>query len=638
MFAKRLGLWLTGVGLALALLSVGAPRTSQALGVNSSGSATLTAGSLVPGGSVRIRFEVTPVADSATQNDFAAGFYVAPPAGWSIISISDAPAPTATALCGARPVSQSFCSLPDAADAWAFAYWGGQAEAVDACHYTLPAGDECGPYTAPLTPTDTLAFEVTLTIPFDHPTCPDGTVVIPADPQDALSFTGVLVSDGYAGASDGAWAAKNFTISFVNACAPEQSGAPTTATERRPPLAAISPTTVDDAYLAEPGPYAVGSTTLTVPRVLATAPNSEDFPAYFFYPALSAGEDTPLDPAGGPYPALVFGHGFRQNARLYASLGRHLASWGYLVIAPNTANGWFPNQERFVNELRDSLTYLDEAQTDPASFLLGQVDVAHYGAMGHSMGGAASLAATLADERIRAWVPLAPAASLNTPTSMNAAVLLISGDGDSVTPTDFTALPIYNQLQARRQLVEVAGADHCSWQDRVWPFDAAAWCGEHTLSREASRAISRRLVTAFFNLYLQEEERAHWRAVWEVDKSADPLFSLSARDSGSQLAPAGPDSASGAPGAVLTYTVTLTNTQEVADTFSIWVSGNRWAASVTPTSVTLEPGGSEQVTVSVALPAGALAREVRNDLLILSARQSDGLSRSAITLTSAVAP
>ncbi len=634
MLSKRLCLWWVSLLLGLILVMLGAPQPGQALGVNSSGSASLIAGSLVPGGSVRIRFEMTPVADSAEQNDFAAGFYVLPPAGWNIITISDAPAPTSAGVCGARSVSQSFCSLPDAADAWALAYWGAQAETANVCHYQLPAGDECGPYTAPLTPGDALAFEVTLSIPFDHPTCPDGTVYLPTDPQDALSFTGVLVSDGYAGPGAGAWSTKNFTITFANECAPEWSGRLNPTSQRPTPTAP----TLEDAYLAEPGPYAVGFTTLTVPRVLATAPNSEDFPAYFHYPAVSAGQDTPLDPSGGPYPAIVFGHGFRQNARLYASLGRHLASWGYLVIAPNTANGWFPNQERFVNELRDSLTYLDVAQTDPASFLFGQVDTAHYGAMGHSMGGAATLSATLADERIRAWVPLAPAASLNTPTPMSAAVLLISGAGDSVTPTDFTAAPIYQQLQARRQLVEVAGADHCSWQDRVWPFDAAAWCGEHTLSREESRAISRRLVTAFFNLYLQGEERAHWRAVWGPEKSADPLFSTIALDGGSQVAPAGPASASGAPGTVLTYTVAVTNTQTTSDTFTVWASGNRWGTTVTPDSLVLEPGASGEVTVAVTWPAGALAKEVRYDTVILSVRQSDGLSRGATTLTSELTP
>lgn len=629
---------LLSAAIVLLTLAISGQRlpAALALGQNSTGSAELIAGSLQPGATATIRFNVTPVADSAAQNDYADGFYAFAPVGWPILAISPAPATTAGAVCGdSTPVGQTFCSAETAAGPWSFAFWGANADQADACAYIAPTGSACGPYLAPVEPGESLAFDVTVAVPADAPTCEDGSAEIPADPQSSYSFFGVLLSDGYAADRlDGTWAAKNFSLAFSHACGPTETGM--VSAENLPQRASVT-STFNDGYLADPGPQSAGYRRVSVPRILSATQNSDEFPAYIYYPATAPGPNTPLDPTRGPYPAIVFGHGFRQNVRLYASLGQHLASWGFLVIAPDTANGWFPNQTRFVAELRDALTYLDDAASDPYNFLFGHVDTAHYGASGHSMGGAATLSVTRQDARVKAWAPLAPAAALNAPLDLGAATLILVGSGDTLTPPETTARPIYTNLSAPRQLLVVEGADHCSWQDRVWPFDAAAWCGQADISRDESRAISRRLLTAFFKLYLSGEARPYARVVWGPEKSGDPVYNEVQLDAGSVWSVAAPGQMGG-PGSMLTFDATLTNPQGQTETYTLEVSANRWAASVTPASVALAPGQSASVTVTLHTPDGAAAKETRRDVAWLSALAADGLTRGVAILTGELTP
>jgi uncharacterized membrane protein len=61
---------------------------------------------------------------------------------------------------------------------------------------------------------------------------------------------------------------------------------------------------------------------------------------------------------------------------------------------------------------------------------------------------------------------------------------------------------------------------------------------------------------------------------------------------------------SGAPGAVVQYTLTVQNTGNVEDIFEFSVSGNDWAVTF-PDPVTLAAGTWADVTVSVTIPIDA---------------------------------
>ncbi len=65
------------------------------------------------------------------------------------------------------------------------------------------------------------------------------------------------------------------------------------------------------------------------------------------------------------------------------------------------------------------------------------------------------------------------------------------------------------------------------------------------------------------------------------------------------------DAQSGKPGTTLTYTVVVTNTGNVPDTFDINISGNAWTTTVPPSVGPLGPGVSAVVDIDVMIPSGA---------------------------------
>jgi len=81
-----------------------------------------------------------------------------------------------------------------------------------------------------------------------------------------------------------------------------------------------------------------------------------------------------------PLPIITFGNGTGAAPQYYDYLLRHLASWGFAIVAtrqPNTGLG---------TEIRDAANFMVQENTRPASPFFGHLDTAHIGAMGHSQG------------------------------------------------------------------------------------------------------------------------------------------------------------------------------------------------------------------------------------------------------------
>lgn len=82
------------------------------------------------------------------------------------------------------------------------------------------------------------------------------------------------------------------------------------------------------------------------------------------------------------------------------------------------------------------------------------------------------------------------------------------------------------------------------------------------------------------------------------------------------------DSLSGTPGNPVTYILTVQNTGNVTDTFNLAVSGNTWATTVVPSSVTLAPNASNtNLIVTVNIPSDALHDAV--DVATITAYSGD---------------
>jgi len=199
--------------------------------------------------------------------------------------------------------------------------------------------------------------------------------------------------------------------------------------------------------------------------------------------------------AEGPFPLVVFSHGFGGERRQSTHLCTHLASHGYVVAAMdhvgNTTTDMMQMQMSGtppdVNLIH---TFIGDRPGD-ASFVIDrllagdaglEIDPDRIGMSGHSFGGWTTLATTGRDRRIRAALPLAPAGgkvreSLGPDAGVMRDALDLGWDRDVPTlylTAEFdTLLPLegMRELQERtpgtRKGVVLLDSDHFHFCDRA---------------------------------------------------------------------------------------------------------------------------------------------------------------------------
>jgi dienelactone hydrolase len=376
------------------------------------------------------------------------------------------------------------------------------------------------------------------------------------------------------------------------------------------------------ADLGDPGPFLAGFRQVTVTR--PPAQGGGTFTARLFYPALAAGQNTAINPAGGPYPAVSFGHGFFQPVSVYQSTLLHLASHGYLVIATDSEGGLFPSHSNFARDLRVSLTFLEEQNALPGSFLQGLVNTAEFGLSGHSMGGGAGILAAV-DPRVDAVAPLAAAdtnpSSIAASSNFFIPVRHIVGSADSIVPPT-TTIQMFNNSARAKQFVSLLGGFHCGFVD-----SQGFGCDSGSMTRADQLRYTRRLLVEFFNLYLKNDQSA-WQELWLADTQTDPrVIYTSAPDSA--LAPA-TQTITVRAGASADAALTLTNLGPAAAGFDVLAFNSPWP--VAPASIgPLAPGAAAPVALPIAPPLSAAPGQAA---FVISARSGrDAGTRSTARLT-----
>lgn len=83
--------------------------------------------------------------------------------------------------------------------------------------------------------------------------------------------------------------------------------------------------------LSQPGSLQASRRDVTVVRA-----SGSGFLATVYYPATGTAIGSPVDSSNGPYPIVAFGDGFLSSVTLYQSTAAHLATWGFIVILPQT--------------------------------------------------------------------------------------------------------------------------------------------------------------------------------------------------------------------------------------------------------------------------------------------------------------
>ena len=137
---------------------------------------------------------------------------------------------------------------------------------------------------------------------------------------------------------------------------------------------------------------------------LKDAARKKELPCKVYYPQ-----------SGGPYPVILFSHGFGGSKDAFSLIGKHWASYGYVVIHPSHDDGfgqrkadprkdgddnftdqprpgrllgWLNNPEKIGDRVADLVLILDNLDELPKSVprLKGKLDTQSIGVSGHSFG------------------------------------------------------------------------------------------------------------------------------------------------------------------------------------------------------------------------------------------------------------
>jgi predicted dienelactone hydrolase len=188
--------------------------------------------------------------------------------------------------------------------------------------------------------------------------------------------------------------------------------------------------------------------------------------------------------APGPFPLVLFSHGNAGIRFQSIFLAAHLASHGYVVASPDHQGNTFidilsgvidPLDSEAINRPLDMKFLLDQLLAMNASdpFLAGTIDDTRVGMSGHSFGGYTTFAlaaGAAADPRMKAFLPLAPAAVFD-PTffaGITAPILIMGGTLDVTTPFDANQATPFAHLPSGAPVVglgEITGAGHFTFSD-----------------------------------------------------------------------------------------------------------------------------------------------------------------------------
>jgi len=173
----------------------------------------------------------------------------------------------------------------------------------------------------------------------------------------------------------------------------------------------------------------------------------------------------------GPFPVVLFSHGYGGERLYYSTLLAGIASWGYVVVSADYLERGLaaqalrstvvPSAGQDSTVMASSLTAVTQSSADPASPLYGVADAHRVATVGHSAGGGTAFDA-LALPSVRTAVGWAPVGPVGTPSSKP--VMLIVAQGDDVVPPA-RVRATYRSFPGPRAMVVISGEGHNTYTD-----------------------------------------------------------------------------------------------------------------------------------------------------------------------------
>ncbi len=279
----------------------------------------------------------------------------------------------------------------------------------------------------------------------------------------------------------------------------------------------------DSDQLPDPavrGEYGVGVTERTFTRTSSTTGEPRVLETVIWYPIDETGSAEPVDDAppamgGAPFPVLTFSHGDGNEPRHASYFTEHLASWGFVVVAPphpgNTEDDCPCSDESkadsYQNRVPDILFALDGVlalQDEPSDPVGSIVDAARVGSIGYSLGGFTSVA-TAPEERFDVIVALAPGAPtlfLEVAADTDVPVFVAgAGKDHKVDPVGLRRLYDAYPSDIPHYFLFMPEAGHHAFRDE---------CNRDCeFSQDRAHELVKRYVTAFLLTHLQDKRRVY---------------------------------------------------------------------------------------------------------------------------------
>jgi len=186
---------------------------------------------------------------------------------------------------------------------------------------------------------------------------------------------------------------------------------------------------------------------------------------------LTAIREAPIAP-DGPFPLIAFSHGSGGIRFQNTFQTEHLASHGYVVVAPDHEGNTFFDSSGTIEQLRIErpldIVYLLDAfsgfTADSASRFSGWIDTdAPFGVTGHSFGAFTSFAVASTDNRIAAALPMALAGPISADYSAATFLMLATEDKTIGLDANQAIRDAYEVLPGPRWLAEFVDAGHYSF-------------------------------------------------------------------------------------------------------------------------------------------------------------------------------
>jgi len=255
----------------------------------------------------------------------------------------------------------------------------------------------------------------------------------------------------------------------------------------------------------------------------------------------AAFRDADLDRSGAPYPVIFFSHGVSSNRFQSWDQCEHLASHGFIVVAPDHyGSALITNMEDkavlfhplmiltdMVDRPEDVAFFygeLEKVNVDPDHFLHGILDLERFGMLGHSWGGFTCMAAGPRFDFVRAIAALAPIMTTPFPTEFRKPFFLLQNDTDDICDASMDSnnrsLAAFMACGADPRIhVRLLNSGHftpsnvCDLAspllDEASPLEAEepvrTGCEAGFLKRDRANGIASAYLTAFFKVALEED-------------------------------------------------------------------------------------------------------------------------------------